>query len=97
MLEQKIKNTEEKKSKEPWELRAKDFIPIVGLLKHDERMRVYRREYAEKISQKRGVSLKEIIAKYSFRGLPQNTVLLFYNGLVIETATFAGYLIYQQF
>ena len=91
-LEQKIKNTEEKKSKEPWELEAKDFIPVTGMFRQSNRTI----EYYKNNSKNGGVPLKTAI-NYSFHYLPRRAFIIFYNLAFIEAMLTAGDKIYQQF
>jgi len=90
MLEQKIKNSEQK-NKEPWQLQAKDFIPIHGIFIQLDRMRDY---HFTKNLEKGGISWRTLASNY-FHYLPRGAAIIFYNVAVVEAVTYAGHRLYQ--
>ncbi len=89
-LEQKIKDSEQNQ-KEPWQLQAKDFIPIHGIFTQLDRMRDY---HFTKNLENGGISLKTLASNY-FHYFPRGVAIIFYNVAVAEAVTYAGYRLYQ--
>ena len=92
-LEQKINDSEGKtKQKEPWELEARDFIPILGIFIQGRRMHNY---HSTKIRENGGILLKELTCNF-FHYLPRRALIFSYNMAVWDAVGYACYQIYKS-